>query len=181
VEEVIDVCRRRENDDVDDDDDDDDDDGDDTSRADTCSRSISAYILSRLSEERLLRVFEPAGVGRPRDDDDDNDDDDNDVCDAAPRLSDAASTSPARRGPAAGLPPPSAASPTLGVTTGRAGGGLSKGRATEKVVDEDVDVLLGDVVELLTMSRVLASTDATGCDDVTLPFCNNTTNNSVVE
>lgn len=59
------------------------------------------------------------------------------------------------------------------MTAGRTGGGLSIGRSTENVVDEEVDVLLGDVV---TAARVLATTVATarvvGAEgDVNPPFC----------
>lgn len=76
------------------------------------------------------------------------------------------------------LGPPGAPSPTRGGRAlGRAGGSLSRGCATEKVVDEEVDGAAG--------SRVLAITVATARDETgdgrridMIPCCNNNNNNN---
>jgi len=78
------------------------------------------------------------------------------------------------------LGPPGAPSPTRGGRAlGRAGGSLSRGCATEKVVDEEVDGAAG--------SRVLAITVATARDETgdgrridMIPCCNNNNNNTPV-
>ena len=146
-------------------------------------------------ETCLLAAEETVGTSRPRSDDDaDNNDEDDGVDDlltfvvwvAAGRESDTVNASSPRYSPAtltAGLlGSPTAPSPGRDATVGRraagrSGGSLSKGRGTEKIVDDEVEVLTGDVVEL-TSARVRATAVATALDvagegDVTPPFYNN--------